>query len=156
MNDISLNNSTKYAIESICIEIVNEILTIQEIDNASLSINLVTDEEIREINLEYRNIDRPTDVITFSYEEDESFNDLFDERELGDIFIAVDYVFSNSKKYSHSMAREMSFVLAHGVLHALGYDHITKEDEKIMFEKQEELIQNIIIKGSELDEIFNR
>ncbi|MFV0424050.1 MAG: rRNA maturation RNase YbeY [Bacilli bacterium] len=155
MNEIIVNNSTKYNIDNICIEIVENILEDLSINNASLSINLVTDKKMNDINMQYRNIDKPTDVITFSYEDIINFNELFKIRELGDIFIAVEYVYQNSIKYQHSMAREMSFVLAHGILHTLGYDHQTKKQEEIMFKKQEELIANVILKGSELDEIFN-
>ncbi len=155
MNDIVINNETEYEIINICEEMTFEILNYLQLDNCSLSINLVSDEEIVKINKEYRQKDTPTDVITFSYEDDENFNALFEVRELGDIFIAVDYVFANSKKYGHSMAREFSFVLAHGILHTLGYDHNTKQEETKMFSKQEEIISNIIGKGSELNEIFN-
>lgn len=156
MNEIIINNETKYNIENICLNIVNELLSKLSINNVSLSINLVSDEYIQELNRDYRNKDNVTDVITFAYEDETNFNELFDTRELGDIFIALDYVYNNSLKYSHTMAREMSFVLAHGLLHTLGYDHLTLEEEEVMFKKQEELITTVIEKGSELDEIFNR
>ncbi len=155
MNDIVINNSTNYSIDNICNSLIDGVLDSLDIKNASLSLNLVTNEEIRQLNAEYRNKDNVTDVITFSYEDEANFNELFEVRELGDIFIAVDVVVSNSKKYQHKVSREMAFVVAHGVLHTLGYDHNTDEEEKIMFSLQEKLIQSIIVKGSELDEIFN-
>lgn len=155
MNDIVINNSTNYGIDSICENIVLDVLKILEIDHASLSLSLVSDEEIHDINKTHRGIDKATDVITFSYEDVDNFNQLFEVRELGDIFIAVEYVFSNSKKYNHSMAREMTFVIVHGLLHTLGYTHDSAIEEKVMFDKQEEIIKKVIVKGSELDEIFN-
>ena len=101
-------------------------------------INLVTKEEIHRINKEYRKIDRPTDVISFAFEDDfegetkiVASKDL--PRDLGEIFICPDVCINQAKEYGHSLDREMSFLTCHGLLHLLGYDHMTKEDEEVMF-----------------------
>ncbi len=155
MNDITLNNSTQYKIDDILMDITFDLLASLNLDNVSLSVNIVTNEEIIEINNNYRNKNSVTDVITFSYEDSDNFNELFAQRELGDIFIAIDYVYENSKKIGNTMAREMSFVLAHGILHTLGYDHDSTESESVMFNLQETLINNVVEKGSVFNEIFS-
>ena len=109
------------------------------LENVEFNIIFVDNEKIREINKQYRGIDRPTDVISFALEEGE--NPTFEfGRVLGDIYISVDKIHSQAKDYGHSEKREMAFLTIHGLLHILGYDHIKKEDEKIMFAKQEEIL----------------
>lgn len=156
MIDLVINNNSEYEIDSIIENLTLAALEKLELNNVSLSVNLVSNEEIKTINSDYRNKDSVTDVITFSYEDEDNFNELFEIRELGDMFIALDYVYDNSIKYGHPMARECAFVIAHGLLHMLGYDHNTKEEETAMFTLQEEVIKNIIEKGSELNAIFSR
>ena len=96
----------------------------------------VDNKTIREINREYRHIDRETDVISFALEDNEEITFEFG-RLLGDIYISVEKMQAQAKEYGHSEKRECAFLVIHGLLHLLGYDHIEKEDEKIMFEKQE-------------------
>ena len=102
-----------------------------------VSLILVDLDEIHKINLEYRHIDKPTDVISF-----EEFEDDY----LGEIFICVDKVYLQAKEYGHSNEREFAFLLCHGLLHLHGYDHLTKEDEKVMFDLQDEILDNTIYK----------
>jgi probable rRNA maturation factor len=97
----------------------------------SLSLILVTLEEIHTINKQYRHIDLPTDVISFEDEEEDY---------LGDIFICIEKVFDQAESYGHSVKREFAFLLCHGVLHLLGYDHLNDKDAKVMFAKQDELL----------------
>ena len=111
----------------------------EKLDNVMFNVIIVDDKKIHEINKEYRGIDRPTDVISFALEDDKSFN-RDDIRILGDIYISIDKVKSQSTEYGHSFKRELFFLATHGLLHLLGYDHMTKEDEKIMFSKQEEVL----------------
>jgi probable rRNA maturation factor len=99
----------------------------------SASLILVNLEEIHKMNLEYRHLDYPTDVISF---EDR------DEEYLGDIFICLDKVTEQANTYGHSNMREFAFLLCHGLLHLLGYDHLNPEDEKIMFTKQDEILDH--------------
>ena len=109
----------------------------ENIRNASFSVIIVDDSYIHKINKEYRNIDRPTDVISFALMDNDSCNTNDGILRLGDIYISIDKVKSQAKEYNHSEEREISFLAVHGLLHLLGYDHMNKKDEKIMFEKQE-------------------
>ena len=111
----------------------------EKLDNVIFNVIIVNNEKIHEINKEYRGIDRPTDVISFALEDDKSFN-RNDIRVLGDIYISIDKVKSQSEEYGHSFKRELFFLTIHGLLHLLGYDHMNKEEEKIMFDKQEEVL----------------
>ena len=101
------------------------------------NIIFVDDEEIQRINREYRKIDRVTDVISFALCDDPD-NEMIDE--LGDIFIDLDQAFRQAKDYGHSITREVAFLAVHGYLHLCGYDHMTEEDEKVMFKKQDEIL----------------
>ena len=101
------------------------------------SIVFVDDAKIHEINKTYRNVDRVTDVISFALCDDLE-NELEDE--LGDIFIDLEQAFRQASDYGHSIAREVAFLAVHGYLHLCGYDHMTKEDEEIMCQKQEEIL----------------
>ena len=86
-----------------------------------------------------RGIDRETDVISFALEDDKTFN-LEEIRVLGDIYISIEKARSQAIEYGHSFKRELSFLAIHGFLHLLGYDHMEKEEEEIMFKKQEEVL----------------
>ena len=109
------------------------------------SVIIVDNKRIHEINKEYRGIDRPTDVISFALEDNEEIE--FDHyRVLGDIYISIDKVKEQAKEYGHSEKRELAFLTVHGFLHLLGYDHMKEEDEKIMFKKQEEILDGFGIK----------
>ncbi len=101
------------------------------------SIIFVDDEKIQEINRDYRKLDRVTDVISFALCDDPE-NELTDE--LGDVFIDLSQAFRQASEYGHSIDREVAFLAVHGYLHLCGYDHMTKEEEEIMFQKQEEIL----------------
>ncbi len=106
------------------------------------SIVLTDSTSIQQINRDFRNIDRPTDVISFAYNDDhDTFNEFSDE--IGDIFINLDYVEKQAKDYGHSVEREYLFLITHGLLHLLGYDHQNPSDEKVMFDLQKELLNDI-------------
>lgn len=109
-----------------------------------MSIILVDNDKIHEINRDYRNIDRATDVISFA---NIDYNiDRVLSYELGDIYVSIDKVFEQAKTYNHSVMREFAFLITHGVLHLLGYDHIEYDDEQVMFKKQEEVLSLLGIK----------
>lgn len=116
--------------EAIVLDIENMFFKEMDIEN-SLSLVLVDLAEIHSLNTKFRNIDAPTDVISFEDEEEEY---------LGDIFICIDKVIEQAQNYGHSNEREFAFLLTHGVLHLLKYDHQTEEEAKIMFAKQDELL----------------
>ena len=112
--------------------------------DVTFNIIIVDNPYIHKLNKEYRNIDRETDVITFALEDDDTFNP--DERILGDIYISIDKAKSQSIEYGHSLMRELCFLSVHGMLHLLGYDHMNKEDERVMFKLQEDILDEMGIK----------
>ncbi|MEG0022283.1 MAG: rRNA maturation RNase YbeY [Bacilli bacterium] len=116
----------------------------EKLDNLEFNIIIVDNDYIHELNKNYRKTDRPTDVITFALEDYEDIK--LDHRMLGDIYISYDKAISQSKEYGHSLKREICFLAVHGFLHLLGYDHMNEEDEKIMFGKQELILNEANIK----------
>lgn len=125
-------------------DVLEAALKHEKVQNAIFSIVFMEDEEIHEMNKEYRGVDRVTDVISFAFEDN---NDLVynDIRMLGDIFICIPQMKRQAQEYGHSEKRELSFLAVHGILHLLGYDHMNEQDEKVMFELQELILdgQNI-------------
>ena len=109
------------------------------LDNILFNVIIIDNSKIRELNKNYRNIDRETDVISFALEDDKTFN-LEEIRVLGDIYISVEKARAQALEYGHSFKRELSFLAIHGFLHLLGYDHMETEEEEIMFKKQEEVL----------------
>lgn len=109
-----------------------------------VSVSLVDDELIHQLNRDYRKIDRPTDVISFAFLDNEDDRDAQLHGQgivcLGDIYISVDRAKAQAEEYGHSLNRELSFLFVHGILHLLGYDHMTPEEEKVMFALQDEIL----------------
>ena len=119
----------------------------EEIENdAELSITIVDNETIQEINKQYRDKDQPTDVISFALEAhgEEEIEIRGDNlpRHLGDIIISIEKVNEQANEYGHSFNRELGFLAVHGFLHLLGYDHMTTEEEKEMMERQDHLLDD--------------
>lgn len=112
------------------------------------SIIFVSAEEIRKINREYRNIDRVTDVISFALNDNDE-GAMFNDGEIGDIFICLDRAREQAQDYGHSIEREVGFLAVHGYLHLSGYDHMTPEEEKVMFSKQEQILEKAGLKRGE-------
>ncbi|MCL5102593.1 MAG: rRNA maturation RNase YbeY [Armatimonadetes bacterium] len=112
-------------------------------DNMELSILLADDARIVELNKEYRDIDGPTDVLSFSQleGEDEAIPGV-EEDLLGDVVISVETARRQAENQGHSLDREIDILLVHGILHLLGYDHAEPEDERVMFARQEEILGN--------------
>ena len=108
----------------------------EELNDVEFNVILVDNNYIHELNKNYRKIDRETDVITFALEDNEEVNEE-EHRLLGDIYISVDKAKSQALEYGHSFKREICFLAVHGFLHLLGYDHMNKHDEEIMFSKLE-------------------
>jgi probable rRNA maturation factor len=127
------------------------------VDNSSVNILITDSEGIREMNRDYRGIDSPTDVLSFpnlDFEEPAVFDipesrvaDYTDpetgELLLGDIILNADRVFSQAEEFGHSVKREMAFLVAHSCLHLCGYDHMEKDEETVMFSKQEEILTGL-------------
>lgn len=112
-----------------------------EIEKAVFDIVFVTNDEIKRINREYRSVDNITDVISFALEDSGGYQNS-EIRVLGDIYIALDVAYEQAFMYGHSDIREICFLITHGILHLLGYDHMEEDEEKIMFDKQKELLEN--------------
>ncbi|MFC4388495.1 rRNA maturation RNase YbeY [Gracilibacillus marinus] len=113
-------------------------------DHAELSITFVTNEEIQQLNKQYRDLDRPTDVLSFALEEEGegeiSISGMNLPKILGDIIISIDRTKEQAVEYGHTFERELGFLALHGFLHLLGYDHMNEIDEKKMFQRQEEIL----------------
>ncbi len=124
--------------------IVNAVYETENLNgDFAVSFILVNNEEIHKINKQYRNIDRPTDVISFATIDGNENREL--SYELGDIYISIDKVKEQAESYGHSVLREFAFLVTHGLLHLLGYDHMNELDEKIMFEKQDYILDIVKI-----------
>ena len=121
-----------------------EILNIKT--NYEIDVSLVDEETIQTINRDYRGIDRVTDVISFAFNDDKSeLGQIKGDvpRLLGEIFLCVPRALEQAKEIGNSDTREFSFLFCHGLLHLLGYDHMKKEDEEIMFPLQEKILAHL-------------
>lgn len=115
-------------------------------EDVSISVILVRNKKMHEINRTYRQIDRPTDVISFAICDSEDDYEVMDgsPKELGDVFINVDAVRGQAIEYGHSEKREFCFLFTHGLLHCLGYDHMNKKDEMKMFDLQRKILDPVV------------
>ena len=147
MNEFEIINETKENIKELeeISKLVEFTLKYLNIDSAIFNIIIVDENTIQEINKTYRNKDSVTDVISFALEDDETFIKT-EYRVLGDIYICLNKTKSQAEEYGHSFLRELSFLTIHGLLHLLGYDHMEKEDEKVMFDLQEMILNEYGIK----------
>jgi len=133
--------------------IIDAAKTLELKDNYEVSITIVDNKKIKEINRDYRFIDKSTDVISFAIEDndEEDFEIFFDPefvkddvnlpRLLGDIFISIDKAEEQAAAFGHSLDREIGFLAVHGFLHLNGYDHQTEAEEKEMFALQEDILE---------------
>ena len=109
-----------------------------------ISVTFVRSRTIHAINLDYRGIDCPTDVISFAANDERSgFESEEELNDLGDLFINIDYASKQAREYGHSFRREIAFLFTHGLLHCLGFDHMTEEEEAVMIEKQKTILDPI-------------
>lgn len=154
------NEQNEYEISEQLIEQLNKMLVAageaEGVSDGEVALTFVDDEEIHRLNKEFRDIDRPTDVLSFAMREsvgeepeityeaetEDEVGPEFDEM-LGDIIISVPRAIAQSEDYGHSVERELGFLFVHGFLHLLGYDHQTPEDEAVMMGKQEAVLQQI-------------
>ncbi|RST73856.1 rRNA maturation RNase YbeY [Siminovitchia acidinfaciens] len=129
-------------------KLLNHAAEMESVDKDSeLSVTFVSNDAIQEINRTYRGKDSPTDVISFAMEEmGEGETEIAGAenlpRMLGDIVISIDMALKQAEEYGHSYIRELGFLTVHGFLHLLGYDHMTEEDEKRMFTRQEDILKS--------------
>ncbi len=116
-------------------------------DDHLMTVIFVDKETIHSINRDYRGVDRVTDVISFALHDNDACEFTEEsELELGDIFICVDRAIEQASDYGHSVEREIGFLAVHGYLHLCGYDHMTEEDEKVMFARQDEILNKANLK----------
>ena len=116
-----------------------------------ITVTFTNPENIQKINQEYRNIDKPTDVLSFPMFQKEELDKKIQEKEfqyqdiLGDIVISIPKVEEQAKEYGHSFERELSYMLVHGFYHLMGYDHMEEEDKKEMRTKEEKILKTLNI-----------
>ena len=141
-NEIMIFNQTSEDIPEL--DLVKKVLEFgmkkENLNHTSFNVIIVDNNYIHELNKNYRDIDRETDVITFALEDEDSVKLPGDMRILGDIYISIDKARSQAIEYGHSFEREICFLAVHGFYHLLGYDHMNEEEEKVMFGKQEEVL----------------
>lgn len=151
--DIEENNKYKELINTV----INKCFEEEKLENTKLyiSITLTTPENIRNINKEYRNIDKETDVLSFPMFEQEEIKEIINSKQhlvedvLGDIVISVKKVQEQAIEYGHSFERELSYMLVHGFYHLMGEDHIKEDDKVIMREKEEYVLNKLnIVRGN--------
>lgn len=147
MNTYEIFNETDYKLEEE-IKKIYELLIFtlkrEKLENVEFNIIFVDKDTIHDINKTYRNVDRVTDVISFALEDNKTIE--LENRLLGDIYICVEKAEEQAKEYGHSFLRELSFLAIHGLLHLLGYDHMKKDEEAIMFQKQEDILNEFGIR----------
>ncbi len=134
---INLTKETEIEKESL-MKVLNRGLQIENLEDVLFNVIIVDNEYIHTLNKEYRKIDRPTDVITFALEDNMDIETT--PRILGDIYISIEKAHSQAIEYGHSFKREICFLAVHGFYHLLGYDHMTEEEEKVMFARQEAVL----------------
>ncbi len=128
-DDIEITEKIKSLVE----KSIASVLKVEEIDDeVEVSVSFVGDEEIRDLNRDYRGVDRSTDVLSFPM--DDEF--IIDKRILGDVIINTRRVMEQAEELGHSHERELSYLTVHSILHLLGYDHIDDEDKKKMRERE--------------------
>jgi probable rRNA maturation factor len=116
------------------------------LEEGALTVVIVDDEGVRTLNRQYRDIDAPTDVLSFSAQEGEELNDLPPElleemgNYLGDLIIAYPYTVAQAERYSHSVAAELRLLVVHGTLHLLGHDHDIAERQQVMWDAQRQVL----------------
>lgn len=141
MNTIGIFNETSKEIKEL--EKVNDLLEFaikrEALDNLEFNVIIIDNDRIKELNRKYREINKETDVISFALEDVKDIK-YENYRLLGDIYISIDKVYEQAESYEHSVLRELSFLSIHGLLHLLGYNHELKEEEEVMFKKQEDIL----------------
>lgn len=159
------NDQEAYPISPELISMLEKLLQIagrkEDMPLGEVALSFVNDEEIRQLNKEYRGLDRPTDVLSFpmleygadelvidyselegiAADEDMLTSGLYSGDQLGDIVISVPRALVQAEEYGHTIEREIGFLFVHGFLHLIGFDHQNEEEEQIMTRKQEDILQ---------------
>lgn len=140
------NRQSKYQItedlEDLIEKVILESLSVEGLDhNYEISISLVENDEIRELNAQYRNVDSVTDVLSFPMEEDFDFGTPI----LGDIIISIERAQDQAKEYGHSLEREIAYLTCHSMFHLMGYDHMEEDEKNQMRAKEKQVMKNLKI-----------
>ncbi len=126
---------------------LNAVAKLHDLDDMTeVDITIVDDKEIHQLNRDYRNVDRPTDVLSFALDEDDEDEPELLEGQLhllGDIIISAETATRQAEEFGHGLEREIVYLAVHGLLHLLGYDHMVEEDKVIMRAKEEEALRAI-------------
>lgn len=135
--------------EELIRKVVSEVLEYEKVNiDFDVYITLTNNDEIHIINKEYREVDRPTDVLSFpmyereeiqNFRENGAPNDV--EKILGDIIVSIEKIKEQAIEYGHSFERELAYLVTHGMLHLLGYDHMEEDEKKIMREREEGILE---------------
>ncbi len=141
---MKINNELNYQFDFDLNKIFKKILnlTIKETNKQpkEFFVNFVNEKEIKDINKKYRQKNSVTDVISFRFDDNGMYNPI-----QGEMYICIEQAIKQANEYNHSVIREVCFLFLHGLLHLLGYDHINKDEEKIMFELQEKILNKLNI-----------
>lgn len=148
MNLLIVNNTSEGLdldlITSRAEKTIREVLNVEKIeDNVEVSLSIVDKDEIHILNRDYRDVDRPTDVLSFPMDEkgfDQEGNPIL---LLGDIVICLDVAKEQAEDFGHCLEREMMYLICHSTLHLLGYDHIDEADKSKMRTKEKEIMKNL-------------
>lgn len=140
------NRQSKYEVthelESLLEKVINEVLKVEGLSqNYEVSISFVENEEIKELNRDYRGVDKETDVLSFPMEDEFGLSDSL----LGDIIISIDKANEQSLEFGHTIEREIAYLTAHSMFHLLGYDHMNEDEKLIMREKEKLVMKNLKI-----------
>ena len=155
---LDLEENNEY--EKIVKKVVQQCFKEEMLEDSKLyiSITLTTPENIHEINKQYRNVDKETDVLSFPmFQKNELDNKIknkqFEHEDvLGDIVISIEKVKKQAEEYGHSFERELSYMIVHGFYHLMGYDHIQEEDKAIMRPKEENVLEKLEIRRDDINE----
>lgn len=153
--DIEVNLPFDY--QQVARDVIEEALTYEHFPyDAEVSLTLTDEDSIHEMNRQFRNIDRATDVLSFplieypaagDFSELNDESDIFDpdtgEAMLGDIVLSIPRVISQAEEYGHSVKREFAFLIAHSMLHLLGYDHMNEDERRVMESRQNQILENL-------------
>lgn len=146
MSKINFYNKTEENINIVELKKLLKLVAKKEgLKDFEFSVIFINDQEIKELNKKYRNLDKETDVISFALE-DNKFIVEPKTRILGDIYVSIEKAKLQAKTFKHSFEKEITFLVVHGFYHLLGYNHETESDEIIMITKQEEVLKSYGVK----------
>jgi len=144
VNNLQDQLSAGEDLQALAERVVQEVLVAEGVaKEAEVSVVFVDDEYIRRLNRQYRGVDSPTDVLSFAMLEGEPLAGKEEELILGDVVVSLPAAQRQSAEYGHSLAREVAYLIVHGMLHLLGYDHQTAEQKQVMRAKEEAVLEKL-------------